>query len=661
MSRIAKDLTGEVIDSQLLLRSVLNEPTRALRVALDAPGARVAMSGDAAIARGLLEGGAQIVTSYPGAPACHYPDLLAAVADKFGIYVEWSINEKVAFEVASTGAMAGLRTCYGGKDLGMNVASDSLLQFCYGGVEGGMVIIAATDIGAYVSSGEFDCRFYATMFRLIGLDPADPQEAKDMVLAGLDISHRLKIPVLLLITNEVAWSHSPITLGPLPQIRETAKVVTDISRWRVHGGGGIHARKRWQEDQLKLMKELANELPFNRLDMKGDEELGIITIGVASNYVREVKEKFGLGDLAVLKLGSFNPLPEKLVEKFLSQVKRVLVVEAMDPYVETKIRELVTLSGRQVEVRGKQTRDLPVVGTYGFHLVAQAIQEFTGHKLPLVELDKQELRKQILDAVPITRSPCPGCPHRASYYALKQALRQSGKGGKESSFIIADTGCSSSAGSAMNMVNAKMNLGSSLAIMNGLRHSGVADREIVAVIGDSAFLHGGIPPLMDMTQHGVDGTIVVMDNAGNAATGHQPTASMGVTAQGWDTKTINFAQIAKACNVDFVKTVDPYSLKDAQAAMVEALSKKGGQRMVVSSRECAFSAVTRRKVEGAEVPLYYVNEEQCTGSKICVTEFGCPAIYLKENGKACIDEVLCIGCGVCAEVCPSYAFRRAAT
>ena len=658
MNRAAEDLTGELTEDQLLLRTVLNQPTRALRVALDAPGTRVAMSGDAAIARGLLEGGAQIVASYPGAPACHYPDLLASVADKFGLYVEWSINEKVAFEVAAAGAMAGLRTCYGGKDLGMNVVSDSILQFSYGGVQGGMVMIAATDIGAYVSSGEFDCRFYSTMFRLIGLDPADPQEAKDMIVAGLDISERLKMPVLLLITNEVAWSHSPVILGRFPQIRKAAHLVTDPSRWSVHGGPGIHARKRWQEDQLKAMKELANELPFNRLEMKGDEKLGIITIGAASNYVQEVKEKFGLKDLAVLKLGSFNPLPEKLVEKFLSQVKRVLVVEAMDPFVETKIRELVTLSGKRVEIRGKQTQDLPVVGTYSFNLVAAAIQEFTGHKLSLPSLDKAELRKQMLDLVPMTRNPCPGCPHRASYYALKQALRQTGKGGKEDFFIIPDTGCNSSAGSAMKMANAKWNLGSSIAIMNGLRHSGVADREIVATIGDSAFLHGGVAPLMDMTQHGVDGMVVVMDNGGNAATGHQPTASMGVTAQGWDTKQINFALIAKACNVDFVKTVDPYSLKDTQAAMVEAISKKGGQRMVVSSRECAFTALTRRKLEKAEVALYYVNEEQCTGSKVCVSEFGCPAIYLKENGKASIEEQLCIGCGVCAEVCPSFAFRK---
>jgi len=656
MNRVAKDLTGEVIDSELLLRTVLNNPARVLGITQDSPGKRIAMSGDVAIARGLLEGGAQVVTSYPGAPACQYPDILAAVANKFGLYVEWSVNEKVAFEVAAAGAKSGLRTCYGGKDLGMNVASDSIMQFSYGGVEGGMVMIAATDIGAYVSSGEFDCRYYATMFSLVGFDPAGPQEAKDMIVAGLDISERLKIPVLLLITNEVGWCHSPVQLGPLPEGRKV--LVPDKIRWNMRGAEALHARKRWQQQQLGVMKELANELPFNRLEMKGDEEFGIITTGVASNYVQEVKEAFGLTDIAVLKLGCFNPLPEKLVEKLLSQVKRVLVVEAMDPYIENKIREFASLSRKAVEVRGKQTGDLPAEGIYTFELVARAIQEFTGHKLRLPALDKAELRKQIVDLVPVTRNPCPGCPHRASYYALKQALRQSGKGGKEDSFIIPDTGCNSSAGSAMKMANAKWNLGSSIAIMNGLRHSGVADREIVATIGDSAFLHGGVAPLMDMTQHGVDGMVVVMDNAGNAATGHQPTASMGVTAQGWDTKQINFALIAKACNVDFIKTVDPYSLKDTQAAMVEAISKKGGQRMVVSSRECAFTALTRRKLEKAEVALYYVNEEQCTGSKVCVSEFGCPAIYLKENGKASIEEQLCIGCGVCAEVCPSFAFRK---
>ena len=658
MDTITKDLRHERIEDQLLLRTVLNNPARILGITQDAPGKRVAMSGDAAIARGLLEGGARVVTSFPGAPACQYPDILAAVADKFGLYVEWSVNEKVAYEVAAAGAKSGLRTCYGGKDLGMNVAADSIMQFSYGGVEGGMVMIAATDIAAYVSSGEFDCRYYATMFSLVGFDPADPQEAKDMMVVGLDISERLKMPVLLLVTNEVGWCHSPVKLGPLPEGRKV--LVPDKIRWNMRGAEALHARKRWQQQQLGVMKELANELPFNRLEMKGDEKFGIITTGVVSNYVQEVKAAFGLTDVAVLKLGCFNPLPERLLEKLLSQVKRVLVVEAMNPYVENKIREFASLSGKAVEVRGKQTGDLPAEGIYTFELVAGAIQEFTGQKLRLPSPDKAELRKQILDLVPMTRNPCPGCPHRATYYSLKQALRQTGKGGKEDAFIIPDSGCSSSSASAMNLASAKMNLGSSIAIMNGLRHSGMADKEIIATIGDAAFLHGGVPPLMDMTQHGVDGIVVVMDNAGNAATGHQPTASMGVTAQGWDTKQINFALIAKACNVDFVKTVDPYSLKDTQAAFVEAISKKGGQRMVVSSRECAFTAITRRKLEKAEVPLYYVNEDQCTGSKLCVSEFGCPAIFLKENGKASIDDQLCIGCGVCVDVCPSYAFRKGA-
>ena len=659
MDAVKRDASYGEFDDQLLLRTVLNNPARVTGITRDAPGTWVAMSGDAAIARGLLEGGARVVSSYPGAPACQYPDILASVADKFGLYVEWSINEKVAFEVAASAAKSGVRACYGGKDLGMNVASDSIMQFSYGGVEGGLVMIAATDIGAYVSSGEFDCRYYATMFSLVGFDPANPQEAKDMIVAGLSVSEQLKLPVLMLVTNEVGWCHSPVKLGSLPEGRKS--LVPDKIRFNMRGVEGVHARKRWQQQQLGLMKELANELPFNRLEMKGDEEFGIITTGVASNYVQEVREAFGLQDVAVLKLGCFNPLPEKLVEKLFSKVKRVLVVEALSPFVENKIREFASLSGKAVEVRGKQTGDLPSEGIYTFELVAKAIQEFTGHKLSLPSLDKAELRKQMLDLVPMTRNPCPGCPHRASYYALKQALRQSGKGGKEDSFIIPDSGCSSSAGAAMNMTSAKMNLGSSMAIMSGLRHSGMADKQIVATIGDSAFLHGGVPPLMDMTQHGVDGVVMVMDNAGNAATGHQPTASMGVTAQGWDTKQINFALIAKACNVDFIKTVDPYSLKDTQAALVEAISKKGGQKMVVSSRECAFTAITRRKLEKAEVPVYYVNEDQCTGSKTCVTEFGCPAIFIKENDKACIDGELCVGCGVCVDVCPSYAFRKGET
>jgi indolepyruvate ferredoxin oxidoreductase alpha subunit len=649
-----KPAPPQQVNPNLLTRSVLRRFEGALSVGADAPGATVALSGDAALARGLLEAGARIVTSYPGAPACQYPDLLAACAEQFGTYVEWSVNEKVALEVAAAGAMAGLRTCYGGKDLGMNVASDTIMQLCYGGVEGGMVMIAATDVGAFVSSGEFDCRLYPNMFKFIGLDPADPQEAKDMLVAAFGISERVKLPVMLLVTGEVAWRPSRVEFGRLPQVSTTPSLPRDTSRWRA-GGPVVLGRKRWQRQQLGLMKEIAEELPFNRLDMRGHEQLGIITTGVASNYVREVKERFGLDELAVLKLGCFYPLPERLLDRFLSQVERVLVVELLDPYVEKAVHEFASFHGKPVGVRGKLTGDLPEEGAYSFELVAGAISQFIGRPLATTPLDKADLRKRILETVPDTRNPCPGCPHRASYFALKQALRQLGK----DPLIIPDTGCSSSAGRAMNMGDIKLNLGSSLGLMSGFRQAGIEDKEIVACIGDSAFLHGGIPPLFNMSQHGVDGTVVVMDNDCNAATGHQPSGSSGVTALGWDTKKANFAQIARACNVDAVQATDPYQLRTTQAALVETLSKKHGQKLVVLSRECAYQAVTRRKVEAVQAPRFYVKEDQCCSSKICVSEFGCPAIYLKDTGKAAIDDALCFGCGVCLEVCPSYAFRRA--
>jgi indolepyruvate ferredoxin oxidoreductase alpha subunit len=209
------------------------------------------------------------------------------------------------------------------------------------------------------------------------------------------------------------------------------------------------------------------------------------------------------------------------------------------------------------------------------------------------------------------------------------------------------------------MSDLKLNLGSSIGLMAGLRASGIEDKEIIPCIGDSAFLHGGISPLVEITQQATDGLIVVMDNDCNAATGHQPSASSGVTGSGWETKKANIAQIAKGCNIDFIRTTDPYQLHTTQASFVEALSKKNGQKLVVTNRECAYQAITRRKLEQTEQARYYVKEDQCCSSKICVSEFGCPAIYLKDTGKAAIDDALCFGCGVCLEVCPSYAFRRA--
>ena len=644
---------AEPINEKLLGRTVLRRSHVPSAVAQDAPGVRVALTGDAAIARGLLEGGAKVIASFPGAPACHYPDILAAVAEPYDLHVEWSINEKTAFEVAAAAAVSGVRSCYGGKDLGMNVAADTIMQLAYGGVDAGLVMIAATDVGAYVSSGEFDCRYYATMFGLPGMDPADPQEAKDMVAEGFEISERVKLPVLVLVTNEVGWRYSAVELGPLPApVPRAGRATKDAARWKVHGPM-VHRNKRWQRGQLDLAREVAELSRFNRLEMRGDEEVGVITIGAASNHVWEVKERFGLLDVAVLKLGFFNPLPDRLLERFLARLRRVLVVETLEPYVEDKVRQLLSYGGRQVEVLGKRTGDLPTEGGFTFDLVARAMGKL-GLPTAVEPLSDASLRKEILDAVPETRNPCPGCPHRATFFALKQALKETGK----DAFVLVDTGCASFAGTPMGVGDMKLNLGSSLGLAGGMRAAGVVDKEMIAAIGDSAFLHGGIPPLLNMAQESTDGVVLIMDNDCNAATGHQPTASGGVTGPGKTTKKADFAALARACQADFVATTDPYELAATQKTLVEALSIASGQRVVVATRECAYLAVTRRRLDGIEPPRFFVKED-CSGQKTCVSEFGCPAIYIKEDGKASIDPALCFGCGVCLGVCGSFAWAVA--
>ena len=638
------------VNEHLLGRTVLRRSHVASVVGKDAPGLRVALTGDVAIARGVLEGGAKVIASFPGAPACQYPDVLAALAEPFDLHVEWSINEKTAFEVAAAAAVSGVRACYGGKDLGMNVAADTIMQLAYGGVDAGMVMIAATDVGAYVSSGEFDCRYYSTMFGLPGMDPADPQEAKDMTAEGFALSERVRLPILLLVTNEVGWRYSPVELGGLPPATARAgRATRDAARWKVHGPM-VHRNKRWQRERLEEARELAEASRFNRLAMRGDEKVGVITIGAASNQVWEVKERFGLDDVAVLKLGFFHPLPDRLIAKFLAGLKRVLVVEALEPYVEDKVRELLSREGKHVEVFGKRTGHLPTEGALTFERVAGAMGAL-GVATALVPPGDPELRAEILAAVPETRNPCPGCPHRATFFALKQALKETGK----QSFVLVDTGCASFAGTPMGVGDMKLNLGSSLGLAGGMRAAGVVDRETIAAIGDSAFLHGGIPPLLNMAQEGTDAVVLVMDNDCNAATGHQPTASGGIRAAGDETKRADFAAIARACKADYVATTDPYELGDAQRKLVEALSIASGQRVVVASRECAYLAVTRRRVEGVEPPRVRVTDD-CSGSKTCVSEFGCPAIYMNEDGKATIDQTLCFRCGVCLGVCSSFAW-----
>lgn len=635
----------------LATRTVLRRSRITSAVERDEPGAEVALSGDAALARGLLEGGAKVVASFPGAPACQYPDILAALAGAHDLHVEWSMNEKVAFEVAAAAAVSGVRACYGGKDLGMNVASDTLMQLCYGGIEAGMLMIAATDVGAYVSSGEFDCRYYTSMFGFPGLDPADPQEAKDMAAASFEISERTKLPVLMLVTGEVGWRYSAVRLGALPApAPRVGRATKDPARWKVHGPM-VHRNKAWQKERLAVAREVAETSPFNRLDMDGGERIGVITIGTSSNYVLEAKERYRLTDVAVLKLGFFNPLPEALIRRFLSGMDRVLIVETLEPFVEDKVRELLSFGGRHVEIIGKRTGHLPTESYYTLEMVAAAVRKL-GSAVPEPKAPEAPgLRKELLDMVPVTRNGCPGCPHRATFYALKKALQETGK----EPFTVVDTGCASFVGTPMGVGDMKLNLGASIGLANGLHAANVTGKEVIAALGDSAFLHGGIPPLLNMAQENVDGVVLIMDNLCNAATGHQPSGSTGVTGDGSATRKADFAALARACGAGSVTEVDPYDLMATKDALVDALRKPDGQRVVVATRECAYAAVTRRRLEQEEPPRFYV-KESCTSDKRCVADFGCPAIFLKEDGKASIDPNLCFGCGVCLSVCDNFGW-----
>ena len=650
---LSPDLAAAIdggLNDDMLTRTVLRRSHVASVVGRDEVGARVALSGDAAIARGLLEGGAKVVASFPGAPACHYPDIVAAFSQPLGIHVEWSMSEKVAFEVAAAAAISGVRSCYGGKDIGLNVAADTIMQFCYGGVDAGMVMIAATDVGAYVSSGEFDCRYYTPMFGFPGLDPADPQEAKDMTAEAFEISEASKLPVLLLVTNEVGWRYSAVTLGALPPTGPVQRKPYDPARWRVHGPM-VQQRKKWRRGQLAQVRELMERSRFNRLERTGREKAGVITIGAASNYVFEAKDRLGISDVAVLKIASFHPLPEELIREFIEGLDRVLVVEYLEPFVEDQVRQMLVGRDRPVELLGKRTGHLPAEGYFTFDIVASAIERLAGRDGRVAARPDAELRAEILKEVPVTRASCPGCPHRATFWALKKALKDTQK----EAFILVDSGCASSAGTTMGIGDLKLNLGSSMGLAGGLRMAGIEDKEVISCIGDSAFLHAGLPPLLNLVQNQVDGMVVVMDNGCNAATGHQPSASRGVTGDGRATTKADFARLAEACNVGYVATTDPYEATATRETFARALGSPETQKVVVSSRECAYHAITRRKLEGEEAPRFYV-KDSCTSDKRCVTEFGCPAIYLKADEKATIDPALCFGCGVCLSVCDNFAW-----
>ena len=622
-----------------------------------APGDRVLLMGNEAIARGAVEGGVQVAAAYPGTPSSEILDTLAEVADHFGIYVEWSANEKVAFEVALAASYCGLRAMASMKHVGVNVAHDPFMTSAHIGAKGGLVLVSCDDPYAWSSQNEQDNRFIARQAYVPVFEPCDPQEAKDMTAKCFELSEEFHHPIMLRPTTRVCHARADVVLGEVPKEKRKG-VYEGRPDLLMYDARGARINRVRMLQRFEKIREAVNELPYNRLELLDDAKFGVIGCGLSYNYVKEAIRWLKLdGKLSLLKIGTTYPVPEKLIAELLHSVNEVLVVEELEPFVELYVNAIAKDVNPSVKVHGKDL--IPLIGELSTRKVTEGLAKATGSKL---FLDYSSLDKFCEESKPLLpmRPPvlCPGCPHRASLYAIKVTAKKVAatdyaEGVKP--IFSGDIGCYGLGYlPPIEAIDSAICMGGSIGLANGYAH--VVQAPIISIIGDSTFLHAGIPALINAVYNNARIMVAVLDNDTTAMTGFQPHPGSGLTATGLKTTRVIIEDVARGCGVKFVEVVDPNNIKEARKVVEKAL-KHEGPSVVVFRRKCGLLELRDKRKKGEKIIPFYIDSEKCEGCGICINPFGCPAI-IKRDKSFFIDSILCSGCGVCSQVCPYQAIVR---
>lgn len=617
-----------------------------MRDLLGKAGSRVLLMGNEAIARGAIEAGVHVVAGYPGTPSSEVIMSLSPISSEVGIKVEWFANEKVALEVALAASTAGLRSLVTMKAPGINVAADALMSSAYCGVNGGMVILVADDPGPHTTQTEQDSRFYALMTNLPMIEPSNPQEAKDGVVWAFDLSEKLSLPVILRTTTRVNHTSSDVVLGELRRYERKPVFPRDLPRYVKASMIWNLKRHIWLNERMTLAEKHADECPLNK--KMGNGKLAIVTSGVSFSYVLECLRNMGLlKEFTVYKFGMLNPLPLKMLKNCFSTSSKVLVVEELEPFLESRVRALANLYGVNVEVHGKYDGLIPREGELRPSVVRNAILKFLNR--PVSSMGEAKV-----SITPPSRPPpmCPGCPHRATYYALLSAINSLGYK-REDVPIMGDIGCYAlSLRPPLEAIWIEHCMGASISLALGLKFSGY-DKPVVATIGDSTFFHAGMPALTDAIHLNENIVVVILDNRITAMTGHQPHPGVDFKADGSKAIGVDIEKLVRGMGVKKVRVVDPYNIPGAIEVFKEALRNRDGPFVVIAKRECALLARRRHGFEGKAVRI---NREKCIKCKSCIMRLGCPSISWNDKvGPIILDT--CTGCGVCAYVCPVNAIE----
>ena len=562
--------------------------------------------GNEAVARGLYEAGCSFVSSYPGTPST---EITEAVAKYPEVYAEWAPNEKVAMEAAFGASLAGRRAFCGMKHVGLNVAADPLFTISYTGVNAGLVIGVADDAGMHSSQNEQDSRHYARAAKIPMLEPSDSAEALQFAKLAYELSEKFDTPVLLKMCTRVSHSQSVVETGDREEhLKEYQK---DIAKYVMMPG---NAKKRHPvvEARTAALVEYAETAEINRVEEGTCHDIGIITSSTSYQYVKEV-----CGDTyPVMKLGLIWPMPEKKLRAFAASVKKLVIVEELEGFIESHCRDL----------------GLACVGKEEFSCIGELMPLDVAAKLAKPWQIGVQLREAIPPRPPVM---CAGCPHRGLFYILK----------KNKLTVLGDIGCYTlGAVAPLGAVDSVICMGASVSGLHGFSKSqqGQADNKTVAVIGDSTFMHSGITGLVNMAYNESNATVIIVDNSITGMTGHQQNPTTGFNLKGDPCAKIDLENLCRSVGIRRVRVVDPYDLDQCDAAIKEELAANEPS-VIISRRPCALLKYVKHNS-----PLE-VKEDKCIGCKACM-KIGCPAVSIV-NGKAKIDNTLCVGCGVCQQLC----------
>ncbi len=608
------------------------------------------LMGNEAIAMGAVAAGVNLVSGYPGTPSS---EILETVSKHRGdgTYVEWSVNEKAALEVAAGAAYAGARSMVTMKQVGLNVAADPLMSLEYIGVKGGMVVLVADDPGPISSQTEQDTRHFSAFSKVPCFDPSSAQEAYEMVQEAFEYSERYSTPVFLRPTTRVCHGYASVTVKDKAEytVHTPDGFVKDSGRWVIFPRLSFQNHKKIEERNVTLSEDFSsykrNQIVTAR-EQEGEKKpsfskKGVAAGGISFTYALESLEDLGMARL--LKVATPHPFPEKLALEFLEGLEEVLCIEELDPVIE---RELIHLCGKHhlsAKIYGKLTGHVKNAGENTRDSVQENIKSFLNGDAASDNISSDSTLSDPADEKPSLpiRPPvlCAGCPHRASFYAVKTAMK-----GRKTIFC-GDIGCYT-LGNAMplDMVDTCLCMGAGLGIAQGVGHI-EPDTSCFAFVGDSTFFASAIPGVVNAVYNQAEMTLIILDNSTTAMTGHQPHPGTGRTMMGGSVQRVDIEAVLRGIGLTVVETVDPLDY-EASVGCVKRVAKEPGVKAIIFKSPCIAIVKTEESMR--------VDAGKCINCKKCIRELGCPALII-EDGQVCIDPSLCTGCGLCAKICPTNA------